>query len=203
MTVTAVEPRRKSLSALFIDGEYAMKLDTQTLLENRITAGVEIDDEDLHRLIELSNLRRAKEKALWLISYRDHSSKELYDKLRRDYSEESAQKALQRMQELGLINDAAFAKRYAAELHSKHQSPSTIRYKLIEKGIDRDTADEIVDSLEIDPIEEIATLVEKKYARNLHDEKGIRRTVAALQRAGYRFSDIKSVLSSYIQDDYN
>lgn len=202
MTVTAVEPRRKSLSALYIDGEYAMKLDTQTLLENRITAGVEIDDEDLHRLVELSNLRRAKEKALWLISYRDHSSKELYDKLRRDYSEDSAQQALLRMQELGLINDEAFAKRYASELHSKHQSPSTIRYKLIEKGIDRDTAEEIVDSLQIDPTEEIAALVEKKYARNLHDEKSIRRTVAALQRAGYRYSDIKSVLSAYIQEDY-
>lgn len=201
MTVTAVEPRRKSLSALYIDGEYAMKLDTQTLLENRISAGVEIDDEDLHRLIELSNLRRAKEKALWLISYRDHSSKELYDKLRRDYSEDSAQKALQRMQELGLINDEAFAKRYASQLHSKHQSPSTIRYKLVEKGIDRDLADEIIESLDINPTEEIAALVEKKYARNLSDEKGVKRTVAALQRAGYRFSDIKSVLSSYIQDD--
>ncbi len=202
MTVTAVEPRRKSMSALYIDGEYAMKLDTQTLLENRISAGVEIDDEDLHRLIELSNLRRAKEKALWLISYRDHSSKELYDKLRRDYSEDSAQKALERMQELGLINDEAFANRYASELHTKHQSPSTIRYKLIEKGIDRDTAEEIVESLEIDPVQEITALIEKKYARNLSDEKGVKRTVAALQRAGYRYSDIKSVLSAYIQEDY-
>ncbi len=179
-----------------------MKLDTQTLLENRISAGVEIDDEDLHKLIELSNLRRAKEKALWLISYRDHSSKELYDKLRRDYSEDSAQKTLERMQELGLINDEAFANRYASELHAKHQSPSTIRYKLIEKGIDRDIAEEIVESLEIDPAQEITALIEKKYARNLSDEKGVKRTFAALQRAGYRYSDIKSVLSAYIQEDY-
>lgn len=202
MTVTAVEPRRKSLSALYIDGEYAMKLDTQTLIENRISAGVEIDDEELKQLIELSDTRRAKEKAMWLISYRDHSSKELYDKLRRDYSEEAAQKALERMQELGLINDEAFAKRYAAELHSKHQSPSTIRYKLLQKGIDRDTAEEIVEDLDIDPAEEIKALVEKKYTRSLSDEKGLKRTVAALQRAGYRFSDIKSVLSAYIRDDY-
>ncbi len=203
MIVTAVEKRRKALSALYIDGEYAMKLDTQTLLENRITAGVELDDEQLRELILLSDTRRAKEKALWLISYRDHSSKELYQKLRKDYSEEATQNALQRMQELGLINDEAFARRYAAELHtSKHLSPSTIRYKLIEKGIDRELADEIIESLQIDPQEEIAALVEKKYARSLSDEKGVRRTVAALQRAGYRFSDIKSVLSSYIQDDY-
>ena len=203
MTVTAVEPRRKSLSALYIDGEFALKLDTQTLIENRITPGVELDDEDLHRLIELSDLRRAKEKALWLISYRDHSSKELYDKLRKDYSEDAAEKALQRMQELGLINDEAFARRYAAELSAKHQSPQNIRYKLTQKGIDRDLCEEIIESLDIDPQTEIAALVEKKYARNLSDEKGLRRTVAALQRAGYRYSDIKSVLNTYIQDDYD
>ncbi len=202
MTVTAVEPRRKSLSALYIDGEYAMKLDTQTLLENRISAGVELTDEDLRTLIELSDTRRAKEKALWLISYRDHSSKELYDKLRRDFSEDAARKALERMQELRLIDDEAFARRYAAELHSKHQSPSTIRYKLHQKGIEKETAEEIIDSLDINPQAEIEALIEKKYARSLSDEKGVRRTVAALQRAGYRYSDIKSVLNEYISEDY-
>ena len=36
MVVTAVEPRRKSFSALYIDGEFAMKLDTETLLANHI-----------------------------------------------------------------------------------------------------------------------------------------------------------------------
>lgn len=202
MLVTAVEPRRKSLSALYIDGEYALKLDTQTLLENHITAGVELSDEDLHNLIELSDTRRAKEKAMWLISYRDHSSKELYLKLRKDYSEEASQKALERMQELRLIDDESFARRYASELHSKHQSPPTIRYKLAQKGIHKDFADEIIDSLEIDPKAEIEALIQKKYARALSDEKGVRRTVAALQRAGYRYSDIKSVLNDYIREDY-
>ncbi len=31
MRITAIEPRRKGLSAVYIDGEFAMKLDTQTL----------------------------------------------------------------------------------------------------------------------------------------------------------------------------
>ena len=204
MTVTAVEPRKKSLSALYIDGEFAMKLDTQTLLENKITPGTELDDEQLHELVKKSDLRRAKEKALWLISYRDHSSKELYDKLRRDYSEDSAQAALERMQELSLINDEAFAQRYAKELSAKHQSPQNIRYKLLQKGIDKDLADSIVEGLDIDPEAEIEALVEKKYVQKLGDEKGLRRTVAALQRAGYRYSDIKSVLSRYVEDnDYD
>lgn len=203
MTVTAVEPRKKNLSALYIDGEFAMKLDTQTLLENRISAGTELDDEALHELIQKSDLRRAKEKALWLISYRDHSSKELFEKLRRDYSEEASAQAIERMQELSLINDEAFARRYAKELSAKHQSPQNIRYKLLQKGIDKDLADAIIEELCIDPAAEIEALVEKKYLRQLHDEKGLRRTISALQRAGYHYSDIKSVLSRYTEEtDY-
>ena len=56
------------LSAVYIDGEYAMNLDTRVLLENRVDVGNELDDEALRELIDLSNERRAKEKALWLIS---------------------------------------------------------------------------------------------------------------------------------------
>ncbi len=203
MIVTAVEPRKKNLSALYIDGEFAMKLSTHTLLENRIAPGTELDDDKLHELVKLSDLHRAKEKALWLISYRDHSSKELFDKLCRDFSQESASAALVRMQELGLINDEAFGERYAKELHSKHQSPSAIRYKLIQKGIDKETADSIVEELEIDPTSEIEALIERKYRKNLSDEKGLRRTIAALQRVGYHYSDIKSVLSRYMEDNFD
>ncbi len=38
MLVTAVEERRKNLSAVYIDGELALKLDTETLIANRIQA---------------------------------------------------------------------------------------------------------------------------------------------------------------------
>lgn len=202
MKITAVEPKRKYLSALYIDGEFALQLDTRVLQENRIESGLELDDEKLKELIYLSDFRRAKEKALWLLSYRDHSSKELFDKLRRDYSKEVAEDTLTRMQELGLINDDSYAQRYVQDLHAKHQSPSTIRYKLTQKGIDKDTADEIIESLNIDPCAEIEALVEKKYLKNLSDEKGLKRTVAALQRAGYKWSDIKSVLSRYTEDNF-
>ena len=32
MKITDIRPRRKGLSAVYIDGEYALSLDTQTLL---------------------------------------------------------------------------------------------------------------------------------------------------------------------------
>ena len=197
MKITEIRPRRKGLSALFIDGEFAMALDTQTLLEQRIDVGRELDDEELHELITLSNERRAKEKALWLISYRSHSKKELRDKIRRTCDAEAADKAVERMEELGLVNDEDFARRYAEQLlYGKRLSKRAAFYELRRKGIDQATAEEVLAELNVDVHEQIRALIEKKY-RNINDEKIRRRAVAALQRLGYGWEDIKAVLEEY------
>ena len=199
MIITAIEPRRKSLSAIFIDGEFAVKLDTETVLSERLKVGEEIDDERLLELIKTSDARRAKEKALWLISYRDHSEGELRQKLSKDYGEEAVDKAINRLMELGLINDESFAKKYAESLSQKHLSNRQIQQKLRLKGIDRELSSETVEGLDLDEKEEIRALINKKYIRKLSDEADLRRTVAALQRRGFSYSDIRSVLSEFAE----
>lgn len=201
MLITAVEPRRKAMSALYLDGEFVMNLDTRTLIENRFDVGREIDDEDLREIIGLSNERRAKEKALWLISYRDHSKKELADKIKRTCDDEAAEKAVERMEELGLVNDEVFAERYARKLlFTKHMSKNSAVYELARKGIDRELSEEILDGIEVDDREQIRAVIEKKY-RVINDEKTKRRAFSALQRLGYRFDDIRSVLEEYTEED--
>lgn len=196
MLITAVEPRRKSMCALFIDGEYVMNLDAQTLIENRFDVGREIDDDDLKEIIELSNERRAKEKALWLISYRSHSKKELTDKLKRTYDEQSAQKAADRMEELGLIDDLEFARQYAKKLvYTKKMSVRAATYELQRKGIDKAAAEEVLSELDFDAQTQIIEFINKKY-KNINDEKIRRRAVAALQRLGYGWEDIKQALDA-------
>lgn len=203
MTITDITPKRKGLSAIYIDGEFALKLDTETVLASRFSAGSEITDEELKSLIDSSNEKRAKERALWLISYRDHSKKELEEKVRRASDDDSARKAVERMEELGLVNDEKFARRYAEELiNVKHLSVRGARYKLTEKGIDRDLADSILEELDPDPREHIQIIIDKKYSRALSDEKGKRRCISALQRMGYSWSDINAVLGEYSEDDY-
>ncbi len=198
MQITAIEPHKKGLSALYIDGEFAMKLDTEVLLAHRFDVGREIDDEALHDCVLDSQLKRCKDKAMWLISYRDHSRRELFDKLKKDYPEDVAEAAVTRMEELGLINDASYARRYTADLiNVKHLSERGIRQKLYEKGIDRDLIDEILDEAELDEAQQIRAVIEKKYARGLDDEKIRRRAVNALQRLGFGYGSIKSVLNEY------
>jgi len=198
MTITAIEPRRKGLCALYIDGEFAVKLDAEVVLSHRFDTGREITDDQLRECILDSDRKRCKDKAMWLISYRDHSRRELKTKLTRDYPEDCAEAAVTRCQELGLIDDGRFARRYTADLiNLKHLSERGIRQKLREKGIDRDLIDEVLGEYQVDEAEQIRTVIDKKYARTLSDEKVRRRAVAALQRMGFSYADIKSVMAEY------
>lgn len=201
MQITAIEPRRKGLCALYIDGEFAMKLDTETVLAHRFDVGREITDEQLHACVIDSDRKRCKDKAMWLIGYRDHSRRELIDKLRRDYSAESAEAAVSRLEELGLIDDGRYARRYAADLiNLKRLSARGVRQKLREKGIDRDIIDEVMDEMEPDESSQIREIITRRYP-DLSDEKIRRRAVAALTRMGYQYSDIKSAMAEYNIDD--
>ncbi len=203
MVITNIVPKRKKLSAVYIDGEFALKIDTETLISSPYSIGSEITDEQLKELLDESGEKRAKEKALWLLSTRDHSKRELETKIRKTSDSESAKKAVERMEELGLVDDEKFARRYAEELiNVKHLSIRGAKYKLTEKGIDKELAEEILEELNPDPREHIEILIERKYKRYLNDEKGRRKTVAALQRMGYSWSDIKSVMSNYFEDEY-
>ena len=205
MTITAIEPKRKGLSALYIDGEFAMKLDTEVILANRIDVGMDIDDNKLKNLIESSDIKRAKDKAMWLISYRDHAKGELIEKVKKDSSYDAAVKAVMRLEELGLVNDERFAMRYASDLiNLKHLSKKGAVRKLNEKGIDKELANEVVDNMDVHTDSHLKAIIDKKYARYLCDEKGKRRCVNALMRLGYSYADIKCVLSQYIDtDDYD
>ena len=199
MLVTALEPRRKRLTALFLDGELAAKLDSETLLQSGLRIGMELDDEELYRLIQRSDAHRAQEKVLYLLEHRSHSKKELADKISRTAGREAAERAAERMEELGLVNDAQYARNLAEELlQRKRFAARRAEYELLQKGIDRALAQEMVEELAPEPEESLRFLLERKYQRSLSDEKGRRRVFAALQRLGYSGEDIRTALRDYI-----
>ncbi|MDD5952742.1 MAG: regulatory protein RecX [Oscillospiraceae bacterium] len=198
MEITAIEPRRKSFSALYLDGEFAVKIDTETLLRSGYRLGQTITDEQLHQLIVDSDRRRAQERALYLLEHRSHSKGELVEKICRTTSAEAAEAAADRMEELGLIDDEEYGRRYAAELfRRKGYSSSRVVFELTKKGIDKDFAQAVAEELAPDPEETICAILEKKYPRCMEDEKEQRRAVAALKRLGYRWDDIKAALTAY------
>lgn len=198
MMLSAAEPRRRGLVALFIDGEYAVSVDAETFARSGLRPGVELSDERLHGLIRESDARRAREKTLSLLEHRAHSQKELMEKVGRVTSREAAEEAVRHLAEIGLTDDEEYARSLAAELFErKGFSASRVRCELLKKGIDRELAERIAGESAPDPAQAIGKLLNKRYARDLGDEKGRRRASAALQRLGYRWDDIKSALREF------
>ena len=192
MKITDIAPRRHRLSQLYIDGEAAVKVDTETLLRRGIAIGDELDDEELHALLQASAKHRAEEKALYLLEHRAHSKKELENKITRaEFDREAARSAVEHMEELGLLNDEDYARRLANELFTRKKfGARRVKQELRQKGIDDALIAAVMDefSTERSETEEnIRAILERKYPMAREDEKVRRRAVAALQRYGYGF----------------
>lgn len=185
------------LSAVFVDEAFWAKIDNDILLQNGIKVGLSVDDVFLSKLQFESDFKRAKDKALYLLSFRDYSKKELSNKLKKDYCTSAVEKTVARMEELGLINDEVFAQKYAKELlFNKHFAKRKAEFELSQKGIAKDVICGVLESLDCDAVEQIRILIEKKYKTAYSDEKVKKRAVAFLQRHGYSWDDIKQVLNS-------
>lgn len=199
MELTAAEPRRKSLTQLYLDGEPAVKIDTETFLRSGLKPGDEISDEELYELIQASDARRAQEKALYLLEHRNHSKKELEDKIARTAaSREAAKAAAQRMEDLGLIDDETYAADLARDLFTrKRYGAGRVRQELRLKGIDGEVIDRLLQQYggEEEALENIEAVLERKYPNWREDEKTRRRAFGALQRLGYSYELIRRAMS--------
>lgn len=202
MMLTSAEPRGRGLVALFIDGEKAVDLDAEIYMKSGLRPGDDLTDERLHELIDASEKRRAEQKAMFLLGYRAHSEQELARKLSRTVSREAAGEAAAKMTELGLVNDGEYARSLAREMFArKGFAAPRVRMELRRRGISRELAEQAAAEAEPDPREAVRELIGRKYARFLGDEKGRRRTAAALQRMGYRWDDIRSALNEFTTDE--
>ena len=199
--LTQIKETKKSRLALFFDGEFAFSLDENTFADAGLHQNDDLEAWQIEELRKKSETRRALDKAMDYLALRDHAAGELYQKLCRKFDAHSAAYAVARAGELGLLNDAGFARRRAAELLRKRKSRREIMQDLNAKGIDRDTAAEVVEELfaETDDGEnpEIATaraLVERQYAAKLAAGKRDQ-VAAALARRGFSHAVIREVLS--------
>lgn len=204
MELTAAEPRRKHLTQLYIDGEPAVKIDTEVFARSGLRPGDPLTDEELHGLIQASDAQRAKEKALYLLEHRSHSKKELTDKIARTAaSRQAAQAAADRMEELGLVNDRDYAARYARELFvRKRYGPMRVKQELKRKGIEQGLIEELLAQYDDEDaaLENMRALLQKKYPAWAREERERRRAFAALQRLGYPYGEIRRAMEMDPED---
>lgn len=197
MIITKIEKSKKGNIWIYADNNYLTSLSPEVFLKSKLKVGDYIDEEILKKINADSDRHKAKEKALRLLSFRAHSKKELENKIKLSSTDESAQHAVNKMEELGLVNDLEFSKAYAKELSClKYYSINRIKYELLKKGVDKSVISEAIEEIEIDEENNIKKFMQSKRYLCLDDEKVKRRALNALQRLGYSWSQINSVINT-------
>ncbi|MET7646897.1 recombination regulator RecX [Streptomyces sp. NPDC005426] len=135
-------------------------------------------------------VEQARNICLRLLTGTPRTRKQLADALRkREIPDEAAEEVLSRFEDVGLIDDAAFA---GAWVESRHHGRGLARRALVRelrtKGVDSVVIDEAVGQLDPEQEEETAReLVARKLrsTRGLERDKRLRRLAGMLARKGY------------------
>ncbi|MEU6284672.1 recombination regulator RecX [Streptomyces sp. NPDC047028] len=133
---------------------------------------------------------RARAICLRLLTGTPRTRKQLADALsKREIPEDVAEEVLSRFEEVGLINDSAFADAWVeSRHHGRGLARRALARELRTKGVDSALIDEAVGQLDSEQEEETARdLVARKLraTRGLDRDKRIRRLAGMLARKGY------------------
>ena len=174
-------------------GEESVFLDKETVAKNALKVGHNIDEERLEELKYESELTRATSKAMWLLSRREYSKKEMIFRLKRDKFDENAVfEAVKTLADAGVIDDERFAYNYAYNLKMNRKlGYRAMVTELIIKGVSREIAENYAEQFSPDDVSDAVEIIRLKYAGFRADEKVKRRMIAALQRKGYSYDVIK------------
>ena len=139
---------------------------------------------------EIEAADAAKQVLLRRLSHAPRTRKELAKDLKdKDISDEVANVALDRFEEVGLINDKALASNYVSSQHErKGLGKNALRQQLRSKGISDDVALEAISQISDDQEFQAAFALACKKIRSLQKDDAktqLRKIVGVLARKGY------------------
>ncbi len=198
--ITDISKTKKGFNALFINGEFLFSVDDMALINHKIKIGSSFNKEELDCISKTAQTSKAVNKCFDYLSRRSHSRKELVTKLLKYFDENTAEKAVEKMEDLGYIDDEAFANMMARHmLEMKKSSKTQTKQKLRQLGIDKDIIDGVLLQFSEDNQKDnIKVQLLKKYKNKMYDKQKV---IASLLRKGFSISDIKSAIKE-IEEDF-
>jgi regulatory protein len=142
--ITGVRERRGK-ARIFIDGEFWAELDAAVAVERGLVEGAAFSCEELHRARVAGERPIAMGRALNLLGYRARSEAEIRDRLTRyGYVGETIEGVVLRLQELGYLDDAEFARMKARE-KARRYGPWRVSVELKKSGVGEALTREVVE----------------------------------------------------------
>ena len=176
--------------AVMEDGSI-LRLGENEVLNFSLYAGRELTDQEAEQLTASAEKNSRRERALNLAAGKPMSRRELERKLAGWGAGEEEQAAVcDRLEELGILNDAQYAEMIVRHYSAKGCGERKLRDELYRRGVPLTQAE--------DPAEAIDAFVAKKLkGAAVSDPKELKKVSDALARRGYSWSDISEALRRY------
>jgi regulatory protein len=200
--ITQIEPQKghPNRVSIYLDGSFAFGLDREVVIKNHLHEGDKVTEDKIQNVLLGEEKRRAKEKALALLSYRARSIKELRDRLlKKGFSETTVSSVINDFIRAGLLDDNQFAMLFARNrMVHKPVSKRLLQFELQRKGIKEETAYSAVEGAYEDQTEILVAreLVVKKTQGHQPVNPKLKKKVSDfLVRRGFGWDVISEVIS--------
>jgi regulatory protein len=205
-TITALETqvRHNDRVNVSLDGAFAFGLNASIVLEQRLYVGQELSEDDVRALRQSEDVSTATQAAIRLVAHQARTESELRKRLARNgFPAPAIEAAIERMREWNYLDDQDFARRWVESREGhRPRSASMIKRELVGKGVDAETAEQVVDEAAIDEYKIALDLGLKWAARPVREdpEARRRRLAAYLQRRGFGWDIVRRVLDASLSD---
>ena len=188
--ITKIERQKRHSKRLsvFLDGEFAFGANEEVVAQLGLSVDKRVEPETIRGAVEKEEEHKVLEKALRYLSFRNRSVKEMKTfLLGKGYDPEVVSHTLTRLEEVGFLDDRAFAKTWAeVRVKSKGMGERLLERELHQKGIKKDIIRGVVAGLG-DEEERALSLALARIERlkGLDKVTAKRRLAGFLQRKGY------------------
>lgn len=202
-TITQIteHPRKPGRYVIDVDGKQYAIITAEALASTKARIGVVVDDGLAAQLNEANELTAAYDRALNLLAFRARSARELQRRLvQKGVTTERADRVIAKLREVGLIDDADFARQLARSKMSVGASRRRVHQELFRRGVARDVADEAVEKVVeedgLSDAESIERIARKKWRTldGLDEPTRRRRLFAFLARRGFDSDEVSRVV---------
>ena len=184
--------------------EFIIGIADETMIEFNIHPGMQLSEKTLDKLKKKENIVALKEQAWRFLARREHSTKELSDKLlHKNFSPADVKFIIEDLINKDYLNNTRFARQLInEEITLKRNGPRLIKANLLKKGIDMSVTDELLAEIypENRQSENCHWLAGKKLNSlvQLEPEKQKKRLADFLNRKGFTWEIISRVIGELI-----
>lgn len=197
MTVTKIEPVTKTKYKVYLDGQFAFILYKGELSRYHIVAESELDEEVYQSIRTEVVLKRAKLRAMHLLSDMGRTESQLRAKLEQGgYTSDIVEAAIAYVKSFGYINDMEYARSFI-ESRKEKKSRKEIYTALGQKGIAKEVIERAFEECyggEDSKAAIEAIIRKKKFDPETADYAQKQKIAGYLMRKGFRYEDVRQVI---------